>query len=191
MNLDEVLLGKTRKIHPVIKECSNFLENARGLPLLKNLPAQYEDFRKVKLRRRKQKGKDEFAKTFNEAFGDIPDLRQRAMFANGPSSFIAETEDKEPFYVFPTDGFKFMYSLEVTNSNTDYMEAFDTILSQFHGNNELMEQVLKYTYTHDALHEGIEHGSEIILYNMPYCYAIRQRSAECYEDLLQDLEHHE
>jgi len=191
MNLDEVLHGKSKKVHPVVAECSAYLKMAEGLPLLKNLPSRYEDFQKVKLRRRKQKGKDQFAKTFNEAFDDIPNLRQRAMFANGPTSFIAETNDKEPFYIFPINGFEFMYSLEVTNSSTDYMEAFDAILSQFHGNNQLMEQVLKYTYTRENLHEGIEHGSEIILYNIPYCYAIRRDSTSSYETLLQDLKDYE
>lgn len=187
MQLTEVLHGKTNSLHPILVECSTFLEMSGGLPLLKNLPCHYEDFRKVKMRMRKKKAKDDFAKTFNEAFDEIPHLRQRAMFANGPSSFLAESGEREPFYVFPTNGFKFMYSLEVTNSSTDYMKAFDTILEQFHGDNKLMEQVLKYTYTQEHLVEGIEHGSEIILYNMPYCYAIRKSVGE-YDDLLLTLQ---
>lgn len=187
MQLTEVLHGKTKGSHPIMVECSNFLEMSGGLPLLKNLPCHYEDFRKVKLRMRKKKGKDHFAKTFNEAFEDIPHLRQRAMFANGPSSFIAESGEKEPFYIFPIDGFSFMYSLEVTNSNTDYMEAFDTLLSSVSsGVDQLMEQVLKYSYISEDLNRGIEHGSEIILVNMPYCYAIRQSVGE-YDDLIHTL----
>ncbi len=188
MYLDEVLHGKTKNIHPIVAECSIFLEQSDGLPLLKNLPCHYEDFRKVKLRMRKRKADSDFAKTFNEAFDQIPHLRQRAMFANGANTFVAETGEKEPFYIFPVDGFQFMYSLEVTNSNTDYMKAFDTILEQFRGDSNLMEQVLKYTYTQEQLNEGIRHGSEIILYNMPYCYAIRKRSAELYSTLISTLQ---
>lgn len=164
-----------------------FLEMSNGLPLLKNLPSHYEDLRKVKLRMRKRKAEDRFAKTFNEAFDEIPHLRQRAMFANGPASFIAESGEREPFYIFPIDGFRFMYSLEVTNSSTDYMTAFDAILEQFNGDNQLMEQVLKYTYTRERLAEGIERGSEIILHNMPYCYAVRQ-SVGKYDELLNTLQ---
>jgi len=187
MNLDEVLHGKSKKIHPIVSECAEFLIAAEGQPLLKNLPAQSEDFRKVKLRLRKNKARNEFAKTFNEAFNEIPQLRQRALFANGPESFIAESGEKEPFYIFPTNGFKFMYSLEVSNSNTDYMDAFDTILEQFHHDTQLMEQVLKYTYTRENLAEGIQRGSEIIVYNIPYCYAIRESSVPSYEDLIEGL----
>ncbi len=187
MYLDEVLHGKIKTTHPIINECSIFLEQSDGLPLFRNLPSHYEDFRKVKLRLRKNKANDEFAKTFNEAFDQIPHLRQRAMFANGAKSFIAESGEKEPFYVFPVDGFQFMYSPEVTNSNTDYMTAFDTILEQFRGDKELMEQVLKYTYTREQLNEGIQHGSEIILYNMPYCYAIRSSSISNYTTLLTNM----
>ncbi len=186
MYLDEVLHGKRKTIHPVVAECSIFLEQSNGLPLLKNLPQDYEDFRKVKLRMRKKKADNKFAKTFNEAFDEIPHLRQRAMFANGSTSFVPETVEREPFYVFPTDGYKFMYSMEVTNSNTDYMKAFDVILEQFCGDTELMEQVLKYSYTKENLQEGIKRGSEIILYNMPYCYVIRESSVE-YTKLLIEL----
>jgi hypothetical protein len=185
MNLDEVLHGKTKVTDPIQVKCSNFLEMSGGLPLLKNLPCHYEDFRKVKLRLRKKQSNEKFNKTFNEAFDEIPHLRQRAMFANGPSTFIAENGEKEPFYIFPVDGFQFMYSLEVTNSNTDYMEAFDTLLSSVSsGVDKLMEQVLKYSYTHSKLDEGIEHGSEIILFNMPFCYAIRVSSVEGYDEIL-------
>jgi len=184
MFLDEVLHKNSKIMHPIVAECSIFIEMSGEMPLLKNLPCHHEDFRKVKLRMRKKKANDEFARTFNEAFDQIPHLRQRAMFANGTASFVAEAAEREPFYIFPIDGFQFMYSLEVTNSNTDYMKAFDTILEQFNGDNKLMEQVLKYTYTQEHLQEGIKHGSEIILYNMPYCYAIRSQSVDTYQDLI-------
>ena len=61
MQLDEVLHGKTKATHPIQTECSIFLEMAEEMPLLKNLPCHYEDFRKVKMRLRKKKAKDEFA----------------------------------------------------------------------------------------------------------------------------------
>jgi len=185
MNLDEILHGDTKIIDPIQAKCSMFLEMSGGLPLLKNLPCHYEDFHKVKLRLRKKQRDDRFAKTFNEAFDEIPHLRQRAMFVNGPESFIAESGEREPFYIFPTDGFKFMYSLEVKNSSTDYMEAFDTLLSSVSsGVDNLMEQVLKYSYVYENLNEGIDHGSEIILFNMPFCYAIRVDCVEDYEEIL-------
>lgn len=170
MQLNEIIHNKIKTTHPLNKECSIFLKESQGQPILKNLPSTYEDFHKVKLRQRKKKG--EFYKTFNEAFDNIPNLRQRSITVNGESTFVAENKETEPFFIFPIDGYKFMYSLEVMNSKQDYKDAFEKIVEIFE-DKEIVEDLLKYTYTSKNLLEGIEHGSEIIIYNIPYCYAIR------------------
>ena len=152
--------------------------------MLKNLSVGYDDFHKVKVRQRKRK--DEFTKTFNEAFEDIPNLRQRSVKVNGQISFVAESEEREPFYVFPIDGYRYKYSLEVSNSEEDYQEAFDVIIELF-DDTKVMEQLLKYTYTSENLVEGINHGSEIIFYNIPYFYAVRASSVEEYNKFIEGL----
>lgn len=182
MLLDEVFYGKPKEVHPISCECSVFLNESQGLPLLKNFSSKYNDFHKVKLRQRKKQ--DNFYKTFNEAFVDIPNLRQRSITVNGECSFVAESGKLEPFYVFPVDGYKFMYSLEVTNSKQDYKDAFEKIVETFQ-DNEIVEDLLKYTYTTKNLLEGIEHGSEIIIYNIPYCYIVRADIE--YNELLEHL----
>lgn len=184
MFLDEVFLGKPVRQHPIVDECSQFLTESEGYPILKNLSKQYDDLHKVKIRQRKRK--DNFTRTFNEAFEEVPNLRQRSLFANGYASFIAEDADTEPFFVFPIDGYKYKYSLEVQNSKEDYRDAFDVVLEQIQ-DEEVLKDLLKYTYTSTNLVEGIQHGSEIIFYNIPYYYAFRASSVYCYEDLLQDL----
>lgn len=183
MLLDEVFCGKPKEVHPIIQECSTFIKESQGLPLLKNFPTQYDDFHKVKMRQRKKH--DEFYKTFNEAFNN-PNLRQRSITVNGESTFIPESKDLEPFYVFPIDNYKFLYSLEVTNSKQDYREAFELVVETFH-DKEIVEDLLKYSYTSKNLLEGIEHGSEIIIYNVPYCYAVRV-SNNNYNEFLTSLE---
>ena len=170
MLLNEVIHGKIKTTHPIEKECSVFLKEAQGQPVLKNLPSKYENFHKVKLRQRKKKG--EFYKTFNEVFDDVPNLRQRSITVNGEATFCTESGEIEPFFIFPIDGYKFMYSLEVTNSKQDYKDAFEKIVETFQ-DTEIVEDLLKYTYTSKNLIEGIVHGSEIIIYNIPYCYAVR------------------
>lgn len=176
------------------ERCSQFIYESGGLPLLKNLPIEYNDFHKVKVRkRRKREGDDkEFAEVFNEAFEDQHhSLRERAVFANGPLSFeSADSPTLDPFFIFPIDGYRFMYSREVESSNQDYKTVFDTIFEEFGDTkgNEVITELLKFTYTSDKLYEGIEQGSEIILYNLPYFYAIRASSVEEYDDLLRAIE---
>ena len=184
MQLTEVLHGKVKEDHPILTECTEFLRESGGLPVLKNLSVHYNDFHKVKVRQRNRK--DEFTKTFNEAFEEIPNLRQRSVAVNGQISFVAESKDREPFYIFPIDGYKYKYSLEVTNSKEDYQQAFDVILELF-DDKEVMELLLKYTYTSENLYEGITHGSEIIFYNIPYFYAVRTSVVDEYEKVLEKL----
>lgn len=170
--------------------CPQFLEEADDQPLMKNLPVKYGDFHKVKVRKRKHQD-DDFVETFNEAFEDeLRDLRERAVFANGPISFDpAENDELEPFYIFPIDGYRFMYSKEVENSSQDYKTVFDSIFEEFGADkgNEVITDLLKFTYTATNLKEGIESGSEVILYNIPYFYAIRASTVDDYTQLLTSL----
>lgn len=165
------------------------------MPLLKNLPSGYGDFHRVKVRKRKQGNDDPsemFSEAFNEAFEDeLRNLRERAIFANGEVSFeSADSSEFDTFYVFPIDGYHFMYSREVENSSQDYKTVFDAIFEEFgseRGNNVITD-LLKFTYTSVKLHEGIESGSEIIFYNIPYFYAIRAATVDSYENLLKEIE---
>lgn len=197
MHLNEVLYENNKqKSEPeqlglIEQECSQFLEQAQDLPLLKNLPQQYNDFHRVKVRKRKKKEKH-IEEAFNYAFdNEHKDLRERAIFANGPDSFQPLMEDQtvESFYVFPIDQFKFMYCTEVTNSKDDYKHIFETLFDEFGDNKgqEVISEMLKYTYTTENLYEGIEKGSEIIIYNIPYYYAVRTSVFEDYQTLLSTI----
>lgn len=186
MKLITILRRSPEENNPILEECSQFLKESGGYPVLKNLPSNYNDFHKVKVRQRKRK--DKFTQTFNEAFEEIPNLRQRAVIVNGEFSFKEEQGDREPFYVFLPDGYKYKYSLEVTNSQKDYQDAFEKILDLFE-DNDIIERLLKYTYTSKELKEGITHGSEIIFYNVPYFYAIRTSTQQSYHHLLESLDY--
>ena len=167
--------------------CSIFVEESKGLPLLKNLSTKYFDIQKVKVR--KKNSSNTFVNTFNEAFEEeLDNLHQRAVFANGLDSFEPAdpiSEGLEPFYIFPINGYRFMYSSEVENSNQDYKKVFDSMFEQFgdERGKDVVTDLLKFTYCHENLYEGIEKGSEIIIYNIPYFYAIRATS-DNYTELL-------
>lgn len=169
---DSVISEQHPFLRKIAKDCSTFLRESRGLPLFKILPAIYEDLQKVKVRKHRTTTK--FSETFNDAFEEeVRDLSQRAVFTN--SKIMEVTESDDLFYVFPKDGHKFMYCPEVNHSTNDYQQVFDSIFEQFADEKaqQLIHDVLKFSYTHENLYEGLIKEAEIIFYNIPYYYSAR------------------
>lgn len=171
------------------RKCSQFIEESNDFPLVKHLPITYTDIQKVKIRHKHNKS--EISETINKAFEqNFRNLCQRAVFCNG-ESLLEEYADLEPFYVFPINGYHYVYCTEVQSSSSQYKETFDALLEKF-GNNKnetinIMSDLLKYTYKNTNLSEGIESGAEIIIYNIPCYYAIRASLTENYFDLLTSI----
>lgn len=164
------------------RHCDQFIDESNGLPIVKNLPNTYENFQKVKVRKRKRS--NTFASTFNGAFKDeMNDLRERAVFAN---SMVTIEESFDPFYVFPINGYNFLYSKEVENSTENYQQVFESIFAQLGEDSakDVFTDLLRFTYVSENLATGIESGAEIILYNIPYYYAIRESYIDDYNELL-------
>lgn len=162
--------------------CSEFLEESGGFPIVRSLPNTYENFQKVKVRKRKSS--NSFSSTFNGAFEDqMIDLRERSVFVNGRSE---HNESLDPFYVFPIDGYDFLYSKEVDNSTENYKHVYESIISQLGEKSAKMvfTDLLRFSYNSEELAEGIGTGAEIIIYNIPYYYAIRESYVENYNELL-------
>jgi hypothetical protein len=173
---------------PIGENCRQFFEESGGYPMVKLLPKDYSDFQKVKIRKRKND--DSFAKTFNEAFEhEMHQLRERSLFANG-EIFLKESiiADKtiEPFYVFPIDGYDYIYSKEVTNSAVNYSTVFNEIFNQLGESSaeKVFADLIHFTYTSTNLQEGLASGAEIIIYGIPFYYAIRQSTINDYNELL-------
>ena len=186
MIVEDLLNKKTHNPYEfILKECSQFLTEADGNALYKYLPNNYSDVHKVKVRL--QRNKNNFTDTFNETF-NFTNLRQRAIYAMSELCENRE-ENLDSFYIFPKDGFKFLYSKEIKNSEQNFQNAFDVILDSFTMEDEangLIKDLLQYTYMSTKLIEGIESGSEIIFYNIPYYYAVRTSIIE-YDSLLSKL----
>lgn len=169
----------------IAQQCSQFVSETQGLPIFKMLPAEYSDVQKVKAR--KKNTKTSFTETFNGAFSShFNDLCQRAIYAYGESTVEKVCEGDDPFYVFPIDGYKYLYSTEVESSSDDYKQVFEMMFEQFGAEKgkEVIADLIKFSYTSSKLTEGIEKGAEIIFYNIPYYYAVRVSSAPDYDDLL-------
>ena len=171
---------------PTIKhECSQFLKECNNLFLLKNLPKINDGFKRVKVR---IKNKNEIViEAFNKSFSNHKNIFQRSIFANGESSF-KESEDKslEPFYIFPIDGYKFIYNPAVTDAFNDYKKSIKNIMPIVTSNEVIVDvfsTLIKENYISNNLTDGIKVGAEIIFYNIPYYYAIRKSIVDDYNIL--------
>lgn len=172
----------------IIRECSDFLKESNGQALIKFLPKKGQDSRKVKVRKRRKTENSSFDSSFNNVFITHKDLRQRSIFASGQSSQNAQGFDdvlSEPFYIFPINGYKFIYSPDVFNSAVQYkevLERFDRVLGKAEAI-DVFSEVLKYDYLSTKLAEGIALGCEIIIYGIPHYYAIRKSTLTNYSSL--------
>lgn len=165
----------------IIDECSLFLLESKKKPLIKALPKHTDGYRKVKVRKRKIK--EEFEKTFNDSFfTEFNDIRNRAVFVNGTQN---ATEDTELFYIFPIDGYRFMYSPEVFNSTELYKDTFDRLIRTAGKNDgmDIFQEILQLSYTYDDLAKGIDIGCEIIIYDISHYYAIRKSLVDDYSNM--------
>lgn len=171
------------EIDLIRSECGRFLRESHGLPLLKILPHDYSNFKKIKVRKKKFRINSKLNKLFRETLNI--DLYETTMFASGFMT-IDETVNLDLFYIFPVDKYKFLYSLEIKNSSISYGSLLE-VLTDSMGNSageEVVSDLIKMTYVQENLVEGIKSGSEIVFFGIPKYYAVRCSSVNSYEILL-------
>jgi hypothetical protein len=166
------------------QDCSDFIRESDGLPLFKTLPDTYNDFHRVKVRL--QKRRDQVSDVFEQAFGEqFTNFRQRSVFAN--STLLESADPTTSFYIFPVNGYRYMYCKEVENSNSEYKTVIDTVMQGMGNVNEatqIVTDLVKYTYVSSHLSEGIASGAEVILYSIPFYYAVRTTVSPTYTNLI-------
>lgn len=166
------------------KECSQFLEESNNKPLLKNLSVNNDGFKKIKVR--KKKTKDIFTESFNIAFPTHKDIFQRSIFANGERGFVESAiHETEPFYIFPINGYKFLYNVEVHASSIEYKELLEKFTQKVTEQStiDIFSKIIRTNYINTNLENGILSGAEIIIYGIPYFYAIRKSLVDEYMGL--------
>ncbi len=191
MLINDVLYSQVCEGYPTIQDnCQQFIKESAGYPMVKLLPREYDDFKKVKIRRRKNS--TTFSNSFNDVFAhEMCEMRERSLFANG-ERFLNEgnhLSQFEPFYVFPINGYDYIYNKDISDSYEKYSSVFDTILEKMGGRSaeDVFADLLKLSYTSDNLNEGLNTGAEIIIYGIPYYYAIRRSSVMKYDDILTNI----
>ena len=187
--LIEDLLGnhRTDQAHAfrsIRTSCSQFIDESAGLPLFRQLPISYADVHRVKVRAKKRSSV--VGEAFNKAFEqNYTNISQRAVFATPSKQYSDPTH--EPFYIFPINGFRFIYSKEVSESTSGYQQVMNTIVEQLKDEqaaSKLVSDLLKFSYTSVNLYEGINSNCEIILYGIPYYYAVRCSAYPEYQQII-------
>lgn len=182
MHVRDIIQEQPTDFAIIQADCGQYLQEAEHNYVIRMLPRGYADVQRVKIRQ--QKRTDIVTRVFNEAFSDVHNIRQRSMITQ--STIPPCTDTHEPFYVFPINGYKFMYSREVQNSSVDYKHVIDVVFEQFSDEDtaaDIIADVVKYSYTSTNLLEGMQAGAEIIFYDIPYYYAVRTATYPDYKQL--------
>ncbi len=159
----------------IVLNCSQFLRESNGKPLYKHLPVSYADVKRVKVRH--QKHNNIVTEAYDRAF-NISGLRGRAVFTH---SYLKEQpENTDLFYVFPPDKYQFLYNRNVTDSSAEYKQIIETLGDDEHAALDIVADLIKYTYTNDNLCEALRADTEVMLFNIPYFYAVRVSSMTKY-----------
>jgi hypothetical protein len=183
----------TNTLDQLVNTCSQYVIESCGNPLLKNLSNSYNIIDKVKIRQRK--GMDEtMSEAYSTAF-EFKSLYNRALFTNGLKSIQPPTSnDIITYYVFPVNGYEYLYNPEVMNSSLEYKTIFDLLFHENHTGDSVsvITDLLKFQYKHTDLAEGIQSGTEIIFYSIPQFYVVTVNSfpdyTELYDILLERLD---
>ena len=153
-------------------ECGEYLRLSEGLPLFKTLPSSYGAFKRVKVRF--QKAKDPTSAVFEAAFGhNKPGFRERVVITYPTPQEVLETHDL--YYIFPVDGFRYMFSPMVRDSNVDIGGVVNTLIERldFTEGSSLAADLLQYSYQNTNLVEGLRSEAEILLFDLPNFLAVR------------------
>lgn len=166
----------------ILKECNQFLEESNQRPILRALSKNGDGFRKVKIRK-KNKYDDPLEHYFDNAFvNKYKDVRLRSMIVHTTNS-LDVAEEQELFYVFPIDDYKILYNKQVNNYAV-YAASLRPLLEELDSAELLLTHLFEHTYESQNLVEAIDSGAEILIYNIPYYYAIRKSLYRDYNDVL-------
>lgn len=193
------LFGRPHSIRPLISEydftslrsfCSQFLSDSDGHPLYKRLVPTYGNFSRVKIRYSPNKKQEAVIEAVDRAFKDkfgISDIHRRALFATSLIPTISEGDNLNNYYIFPVNGYQYLYNSEIStpeNRKQTFTDLFENFSNEITSCQEVISQLVDYSYTNTNLVNGIERGSEIIIFNIPHYFAINTNTVRSYDELL-------
>jgi len=173
----------------IADECSHFIKECHNYPLIKKLKCNGEFVRKIKVRKKSRK--DGFIQNFNSAFDDMyNNLHGRSIFCNDVHMDNSEDEGMERFYVFPINGFKFLFNPSV-DYHREYQELYEKMskLMTHEECEKVFVDIIQYSYKESnvPLHEALLSEKEIIIFGIPYYYAVKVNKFPTYSLLLHEI----
>lgn len=164
-----------RADYNIMKECSSYLNQYEGPPFIKWIPNSAADDRTIlKIKLRHRKNHSTFDDYFNYALSK-KGLRQKALFIkNDPEN------NSSPYFIIPPNGYQTLYSSMVHDSKELEEKLFKPLLTLncVETIKSLFKEVLELHYTDTDPSQAIVQNREVILYNVPYVYAIKQGQAD-------------
>lgn len=173
-------------IPTISEECSEFLTLSKGQPLTRFLKKEGNGLRRIKVRWKKSKlWESEFIHTFNSSFPQYKDILHRSVLASKNPDVSEMNEDEEPFFIFPINNFKFCYNPNITNITKTYEKLYENLNDFFSEESvNIFHDLIRTGYVFSELDEGIEKNSQVIIYNIPYYYALRASLVPDYRDII-------
>ena len=172
--LRPVIIPINPQLQEIASECTQSLHEL-STPLLKWLPVSTPDIKRFKVRYNNRDHNSLMSEAFKRAFdAQFVNVRERAVFVN----FMQTEEDTEPFYVLPPNGYKYLYNVELNQSSNQLAETVAQITSELDADSAttLLSDIVKQSYRSSNIMEAVRTRSEVILYNIPYFYAVRASS---------------
>lgn len=154
--------------------CSDFLSLNSG-PLYKTFPTPLgQSFKRVKVR---QKKSHKFIDPIIETGVQIPNLSAKQVVVSPTTQTITPST----YYVFPINGFKFLYASRPLKALED---AFDKLIDLNVDNSyEIAVNLVRTNFKSDSLATAML-ADDIILYNMPFYFVAHTLSFPNYKQLI-------
>lgn len=153
-------------VEKIAKECSNFVAESGGHPLIRYLDTtKYSsDICKIKLRHRSGQQAPQIIDTaLNEETQNVSSRALHIDFSQPDDSSL------KPFYVIPTNGYRFICH------NSDSVSSLDEVATTS-AIEDIAVEVVKMAAVNTSLCEAIQTKTELMFYNIPFCYAINCES---------------
>lgn len=170
------------------RDCLRFVYESAGQPIYRFLPkSKYGDFSKIKIRKKRSVVNDKLNELFSTMFGI--EIFKTTLFSSGNPTSLSRDQDDGLYYVFPADRYKYLYSMEIQSSSVDYRRLFESLFDSFDDVEceQIVKDLLKFTYESNDLEKAIRSGSEIIFYGSPFYYAIHVSLIKDYEAFISEI----
>lgn len=85
--------------------------------------------------------------------------------------------------MFPINGFRILYNQQIDDYNS-YIKNLEGILHNTNSMEHLLKSLFEYAYVEGDILEAVKSGSDILVYDIPYYYAVRKSLVQSYDNFI-------